>query len=521
MIISKFSKDDVFLLFYLYDKYIKTLRGKLMNQLQKAGKFINENINKVNYRFAPTFHVFSPIGWANDPNGFNYFNSKIHLFYQYYPYKSKWGPMHWGHVTSNDFIKWEQEIVALAPDQKYDQDYGAFSGSSMVKDNKLYLMYTGVSNNLQQQCLALSNDGINFEKVKLNPVISVNQIPKGFSKSDFRDPYLFKKRYYYSLIGSSDKNGGNILLYRSKDLLLWKFVGCLFKSDSIQDRFINKNDIFECPSFFQYKNQSVIICSPQRFKKDKEKFQNLHSSIYIIGSLNYKNGQFNYINYDEIDSGFDFYAPQVMRMKDKRIIMIAWMNMWNRTMITQKDHWVGSFTLPRELSIKDNHLYQLPVKELNQYCFNKVEYKDILLSSNQIKSLRRINGNTIRIDIVIDFATSRGFKIILFKGKNHQTTLSYNLSNNLLTLDRSQSGKTIIGEEENNNTRSCLVPLIDSKLQLTLILDRPSLEVFINDGYKTMSANIYPNKNDQKIAFQSIDGTAIIKSIIKYDIIVE
>ncbi len=492
-----------------------------MNKIEKASKFISENIEKVNYRFAPTFHVFSPLGWANDPNGFNYFNGKIQLFYQYYPYKSKWGPMHWNHVTSNDFIKWQHEKVALAPDQKYDQDYGAFSGSSTIKDNKFYLMYTGVSNNLQQQCLALSQDGINFEKVKQNPVINVNQIPDDFSKIDFRDPYLFKKRYYYSLIGSSDKNGGNILLYQSKDLLVWKFVGSLFKDDPIQDKFIYKNDIFECPSFFQYKNQDVIICSPQRFKKENGKYQNLHSSIYIIGTLNYKNGQFNYINYDEIDSGFDFYAPQVMKMPDKRIIMIAWMNMWNRTMVTQKDHWVGSFTLPRELSIKNNHLYQLPIRELKKYCFNKVEYKSITLPSNQIKSLRKIKGNTIKIDMVIDFTTSKEFKIFLFKGPKHQTVLSYNLTNNLLILDRTHSGKTIIGEEEKNNTRSCLVPLIDSKLQLTLILDRSSLEIFINDGYKTLSANIYSNKNDKKIAFQSIDGIAKIESIIKYDIIVK
>ena len=48
----------------------------------------------------PKFHVTGGIGWINDPNGFAPYKGEYHLFFQYYPYDTKWGPMHWGHVKT-------------------------------------------------------------------------------------------------------------------------------------------------------------------------------------------------------------------------------------------------------------------------------------------------------------------------------------------------------------------------------------------------------------------------------------
>ena len=86
--------------------------------LEKARKYEKEFINSISKEEKPSFHLCAPIGWINDPNGFSTFNNEYHLFYQYHPYDVVWGPMYWGHSKTNDFIKWEQLPIALAPRNK-------------------------------------------------------------------------------------------------------------------------------------------------------------------------------------------------------------------------------------------------------------------------------------------------------------------------------------------------------------------------------------------------------------------
>ena len=97
----------------------------------------------------PIFHVTGGVGWINDPNGFAPYKGEYHLFFQYYPYDIQWGPMHWGHVKTRDFIRWEFLPAALAPDTEYDKD-GCFSGGAVeLPDGRHLLMYTGVNDQPQ------------------------------------------------------------------------------------------------------------------------------------------------------------------------------------------------------------------------------------------------------------------------------------------------------------------------------------------------------------------------------------
>src|SRR5699024_11436690 len=106
--------------------------------------------------------------WSSDvcssDLGFSCYKGEYHLFYQHHPYSTNWGPMHWGHVKTRDFIRWEQLPVAIAPDTDADRD-GCFSGSALeLPDGRQMLMYTGVYRmrrpdgrmaELQQPCRAL------------------------------------------------------------------------------------------------------------------------------------------------------------------------------------------------------------------------------------------------------------------------------------------------------------------------------------------------------------------------------
>ena len=148
--------------------------------LLKAEKFQQkmETIAQNDY-WRPQYHIAAPANWLNDPNGFCFYKGEYHLFYQYHPYSSQWGPMHWGHVASKDLVNWELRPIALAPTDEYDKD-GCFSGSAIEKDGNLYLLYTGHvdldnsnggNDRIETQCLAVSHDGLCFDKVENNPVI--------------------------------------------------------------------------------------------------------------------------------------------------------------------------------------------------------------------------------------------------------------------------------------------------------------------------------------------------------------
>ena len=118
--------------------------------LREARKYEETVEKSIAREERPDFHLCSRVGWMNDPNGFSYHNGMYHMFYQYYPYESKWGPMHWGHAVSRDLLHWEHLPAALAPDEPYDRD-GCFSGSALtLPDGRQLLMYTSVVKERQE-----------------------------------------------------------------------------------------------------------------------------------------------------------------------------------------------------------------------------------------------------------------------------------------------------------------------------------------------------------------------------------
>lgn len=168
-----------------------------MDKFRKVNTYIDEN--RIPREKLPVFYVTPPCGWMNDPNGFSAYQGKVHLFYQFHPYSEVWGPMHWGHYETEDFIKWTELPVALAPDKAYDEA-GCFSGSGIETEKGHLLVYTGVIEKeikkekvtYQNQCLALG-DGKTYNKLEQNPVITGDMLPEHFSREHFRDPKIWKE----------------------------------------------------------------------------------------------------------------------------------------------------------------------------------------------------------------------------------------------------------------------------------------------------------------------------------------
>ena len=222
----------------------------------------SKTIKVTNQRYRQQFHISTPGGWLNDPNGLCYFKGYYHVFYQFHPYSAEWGPMHWGHVRSRDLVHWEQLPVALVPGDPEDTG-GCFSGSAIVKDGRLYLIYTGhhyfddgdQDHFWENQNLAYSDDGIHFTKSKHNPIITA----PADNTQHFRDPKVWQKDgYYWLILGSQATDGlGRALLYRSTNLILWENQGPIAKA-KVAD---SEGFMWESPDFFRDNDTDILLYS--------------------------------------------------------------------------------------------------------------------------------------------------------------------------------------------------------------------------------------------------------------------
>lgn len=491
---------------------------------KEAGKKIGEESR-------PKFHFSPCVGWTNDPNGFSYYKGEYHLFYQSNPYDTVWDSMHWGHAVSKDLLHWRYLPCAMAPDEAYD-DAGCFSGSATeLADGRQLLMYTGVykeggdhGEELQTQCIAVG-DGMDYKKYEKNPVLDASVLPEGFSRNDFRDPKIWRGEDggYHCVVGArrenaaGEENGqqglaglGAILLFGSKDGFSWNFESVLIENDGRFGR------MWECPDFFALDGRHVLLCSPQDMLPEGFEYHNGNGTLCLIGDYDKKEKKFSFEKNQTIDYGIDFYAAQTTLAPDGRRIMIAWMQNWDTCDQNgaKERKWFGQMTLPRELSIKGGRLYQRPIRELEAYRSNKVEYRGVCLEGE--RTLDGVEGRVVDLELTIRPGSKetpyKKFAVRFAQDGQYRTALSYRPYESILKLDRKFSGS----RRAYIHQRRSLVPEKDGELKLRLILDRFSVEVFINDGEQVMTATIMTEPSAKGISFFA-DGE-VVMDVTKYDL---
>ncbi|KAJ8913836.1 hypothetical protein NQ315_003745 [Exocentrus adspersus] len=486
--------------------------------VENANKYIAENKNSVNQTYRLKYHAMAPIGWINDPNGFIFYQNEYHLFYQYNPYATTPNKMHWGHLKSKDLVHWEDLPVALAPDRDYDSD-GVFSGSAIEKDGKLYVMYTGNSGNRQVQCIAVSEDGVNFTKIEQNPVLKTEDLPSNAKPEDFRDPKVFKRDdlYYVVTVSKTINETGQVLLYQSKDLIDWEFKSILLEGNK------SEGIMWECPDLFELDGKDVLLLSSIQVPRSGNDHYNIDSVIAFVGEVDWEQGKFKVESMKELDHGMDFYATQTTTDDKNRRVMIAWMNMWGRTEPTTQlnNGWVGAMTLPRELRIVDGALVQAPIVEISGVYQTVAEYNDVTLT-DETSRFNGVAGKVGELELEADLKQCEIVTIELRRNGDEKTILTYNTDNEELTLDRSNSGINITGEENPQVfSRNVKVPLNGNVLKLQVFLDVSSVEVLVNDGKESLTATIFPTKTSSDLIRFVTVGTAVFKRLVFSNIVLQ
>lgn len=451
-----------------------------MNALYRTWNRLTEDaVNRQAGRedpWRPKLHVAPPVGWLNDPNGLCQFRGVYHAFFQMAPFEPEGGLKFWGHCTSRDMLHWEFQGIPLMPDQPYDC-HGAYSGSALVEDDRMYLYYTG---NVKQigdynyitdgresnTVMAVSRDGIHFEQKEL--LMTNADYPEDLT-CHVRDPKVWKQDgMYYMVQGARTKeNKGVALVFASDDRKTWK---CIHRLES-EKAF---GYMWECPDLYEVDGQVILSISPQGVEQDGLWYANKYQSVTCFLKGDFRKdavpGDFR-----EMDGGFDFYAPQTFRTEDGRRIMMAWMGMADAedeyTNRTVQHGWQNVLTFPRELSVRDGVLCQNPIRELDHWWNQKTDFTGAY--SGQIDLCCELDVESKGGDVKVTLAD--GLK------------LWYHAEEQIFCMEFTDQG---LGAGRTMRSRK-----VSHLERMRILVDVSCVEVFLNDGADVFSARFYPEQD--------------------------
>ena len=495
--------------------------------------------------YRPSYHFTPLYGWMNDPNGMVYKDGEYHLYFQYNPYGSKWGNMHWGHAVSRDLIHWEHLDPAIARDPVGH----IFSGSSVVdKKNTagfgkdaIIAIYTNNSvNHDEVQCIAYSNDnGRTFTKYEGNPVLTPFDGLK-----DIRDPKVFwyEKDKCWFMIVSADKE---TRFYKSKNLKKWDYVSAFGKGLGQQPC------QYECPDFFQ-----LPVNGDEKNKK-WVMTMNINPGCWFGGSATeYFVGDFDGKNFTcpdandvkWLDWGKDHYATVTFSNTGNRVLAITWMSNWQYANLTPFKQNRGANGLPRELKLYEkNGKYYISEDVAPEALALRKSTKE--LGSQTVEGEKAFAGATsgmegafeIEADVTADANGIAGIE--LYNNKRERTLIYIDMKEGKVVMDRTESGLTDFGKQsvphdielawdkqraaegkqpariensinyKNDFALATWAPLSlcqegKKTFHLDIFADKSSIELFVDGGRIAMTNLVFPVAPYENVKLYSKGGKA-------------
>jgi beta-fructofuranosidase len=342
----------------------------------------------------PQFHLLPAKNWMNDPNGPIFWKGMYHMFFQYNPNAAVWGDMHWAHAISRDMIHWKHLPVALAPTPGWADADGCFTGSAVDDRGTATILYTGVKTAWPQfatlrdgthafrevQCLATCDDPLlrTWTKRK-TPVIEPPPDPE---LTGFRDPFLWRDgdSWYLGVASGIRKQGGKVLLYRSRDLRRWEYLHPLASGQWTEKENVNPVDsgeMWECPDFFPLGSKHVLL------------YSTAGTVAWETGELDPKELTFHSQRTGVLDYGA-YYAQKTQLDAHGNRILWGWIPERRPDSQLIAAGWAGCMALPRLLSLDKQGDLQMRVAPAAESLRARSTYATNLSTEERSLSLRSL-----------------------------------------------------------------------------------------------------------------------------------
>jgi beta-fructofuranosidase len=431
----------------------------------------------------PVYHFHPPANWHNDPNGTIFYKGWHHLFYQFNPYGSTWGHMHWGHARSRDLVNWEHLPIALAPSLDKGETHVYSGAAALTRDGQLRLFYTSIGERAPEQWMAIpaDDDLITWKKAPQNPILTT-AAHGALQVSDWRDPFLFTEggaRYMVcggNVSGQKWGGGGQVQLYRATDeaFTKWKHLGPVY---ACRDREIVN---IECPNLFPLEGKWVLIVSPHK------------PCEYFIGSLDVARVRFTPEVRGVLDAGND-YASNISTDPGGRTIL--WL--WGRTDNPPSKGWNSVMTLPRILSIgPDGFLRQRPAPEFEKLRGAVMRPATVPLTSTR-SVLQDVRGDCLELDLEVALGKAGEVRVDLRCSDSGRAGATITINREgLLSAGRAT---TLLGKNDRHHLR--------------IFLDKRVFEVYADDGMAALYGVVDAGRDDLSVGASARGEGAELKLV--------
>ncbi|MBC6613023.1 glycoside hydrolase family 32 protein [Hymenobacter sp. BT507] len=470
-------------------------------------------------QYRPAYHFTPAAHWMNDPNGMVYYQGTYHLFFQYYPKGMVWGPMHWGHATSPDMVRWQEQPIALYPDSL---GY-IFSGSAVVDANNtagfgknaLVAIFThhdpkgekNGSNTYQNQSLAYSLDnGKTWQKYAQNPVL------KNPGIKDFRDPKVSwheATKQWVMTLATLDR----ITFYASPNLKDWT------KLSEFGEKLGAHGGVWECPDLFPLalngKSYWVLIVNLNPGGPNGGS-----ATQYFVGQFDGKT--FTPLNTKTkwADYGPDEYAGVTWNNTGNRRLFLGWMSNWEYANQVPTSPWRSAMTIPRELGLRQEngeiYLISQPAAELRTIAGQTTTLQNITAKS-PTDLTARLGSTTGKRKLTLSTQQLQDFELVLSNAAGEELVLGYDKNAKQYFIDRSKAGKNDFSPKFKGRSTA---PRLSTAAgtELTLYFDAASVELFADNGLTVMTSIFFPTqpltitklRSASGITFQQISSTPLV-----------